>query len=87
MAAIYKLHWQIELLFKQLKQNFPLKYFLGDNENVIKIHIYLRSYSQFINDRNPKNFEKIMGIFKPSKLLQNSPVQLYSFATILRKPR
>jgi IS4 transposase len=30
----------IELLFKQIKQNFPLKYFLGDNENAIKIQIY-----------------------------------------------
>ncbi len=39
IAAIYKLRWQIELLFKQLKQNFPLKYFLGDNENAIKIQI------------------------------------------------
>lgn len=40
IAAIYKMRRQIELLFKQLKQNFPLKYFLGDNENVIKIQIY-----------------------------------------------
>ena len=40
VAAIYKLRWQIELLFKQLKQNFPLSYFLGDNENAIKIQIY-----------------------------------------------
>jgi len=40
IAALYKVRWQIELLFKQLKQNFPLKYFLGDNENVIKIQIY-----------------------------------------------
>lgn len=40
VAAIYKLRWQIELLFKQLKQNFPLKYFLGENENAIKIQIY-----------------------------------------------
>jgi hypothetical protein len=39
VAAIYKLRWQIEL-YKQLKQNFPLKYFLGDNENAIKIQIY-----------------------------------------------
>lgn len=36
----FKTKWQIELLFKQLKQNFPLKYFLGDNENAIKIQIY-----------------------------------------------
>jgi len=29
IAALYKIRWQIELLFKQLKSNFPLKYFLG----------------------------------------------------------
>lgn len=40
IAALYKIRWQIELLFKQLKQNFPLKYFLGDNQNAIKIQIY-----------------------------------------------
>jgi hypothetical protein len=40
IAALYKIRWQIELVFKQLKQNFPLKYFLGDNENAIKIQIY-----------------------------------------------
>ena len=40
IAGLYKVRWQIELLFKQLKQNFPLRYFLGDNENAIKIQIY-----------------------------------------------
>jgi hypothetical protein len=40
IAAFYKCRWQIELLFKQLKQNFPLKYFLGDSENAIKIQIF-----------------------------------------------
>ena len=40
IAALYKIRWQKELLFKQIKQNFPLKYFLGDNENAIKIQIY-----------------------------------------------
>ena len=40
IAALYKIRWQIELLFKQLKSNFPLKYFLGDNQNAIKIQIY-----------------------------------------------
>jgi hypothetical protein len=40
IALIYKKRWQIEILFKQLKQNFPLKYFLGDNENAIEIQIW-----------------------------------------------
>lgn len=40
IGMIYKMRWQIEMLFKQLKQNFPLKYFLGDNENAVKIQIW-----------------------------------------------
>lgn len=40
IAAIYKIRWQVELFYKQIKGNFPLKYFLGDNENAIKIQIY-----------------------------------------------
>ncbi len=40
IALIYKKRWKIELLFKQLKQNFPLKYFLGDNVNAIEIQIW-----------------------------------------------
>lgn len=40
VAAVYKRRWQIELLFKRIKQNMPLQYFLGDNENAIKIQIF-----------------------------------------------
>lgn len=40
IAALYKKRWQIELLFKRMKQNYPLKYFLGDSENAIKIQIW-----------------------------------------------
>jgi hypothetical protein len=40
IANLYKKRWQIELLFKRMKQNYPLKYFLGDSENAIKIQIW-----------------------------------------------
>lgn len=40
IALIYKHRWQIELLFKRLKQNYPVQYFLGDNENAIRIQIW-----------------------------------------------
>lgn len=40
IAGLYKKRWQIETLFKRLKQNYPLKYFLGDSENAIKIQIW-----------------------------------------------
>jgi transposase len=40
IAALYKKRWQIEVLFKRLKQNYPLKYFLGDSVNAIEIQIW-----------------------------------------------
>lgn len=40
IAALYKKRWQIELFFKRMKQNYPLKYFLGDSENAITIQIW-----------------------------------------------
>lgn len=40
IACLYKKRWQIELLFKRMKQNYPLKYFLGDSENAIQIQIW-----------------------------------------------
>lgn len=40
IAATYKRRWQIEMVFKRIKQRYPLKYFLGDNENAIKTQIW-----------------------------------------------
>lgn len=40
VATIYKNRWMIELLFKQIKQNFPLQYFWGESSNAIKIQVY-----------------------------------------------
>lgn len=40
IAQLYKKRWRIELLFKRLKQNMPLQYFLGDNQNAIRIQIW-----------------------------------------------
>ncbi|HLA60143.1 MAG TPA: IS4 family transposase [Puia sp.] len=40
VAAIYKQRWQIEILFKRLKQTLQLQHFLGDNENAIRIQIW-----------------------------------------------
>ena len=39
IIAIYHQRWEIELLLKQLKQNFPLTYFYGESANAIKIQI------------------------------------------------
>lgn len=41
IIAIYHRRWQIESLFKQIKQNFPLRYFYGESANAIKIQIWV----------------------------------------------
>jgi hypothetical protein len=40
IASLYKRRWQIETMFKRFKQNYPLKYFLGESENAIKIQVW-----------------------------------------------
>ena len=41
IIAIYKKRWLIETLFKQLKQNFPLRFFYEESANAIKIQIWI----------------------------------------------
>ena len=41
IVNIYRRRWQIESLFKQIKQNFPLRYFYGESANAIKIQIWV----------------------------------------------
>jgi putative transposase len=39
IGALYKGRWQIELLFRWLKQHLKLRKFLGNNENAIRLQI------------------------------------------------
>ena len=48
IAQLYKKRWQIEVLFKRMKQNYPLKYFLGESENAIKTQIWCALIADFI---------------------------------------
>jgi hypothetical protein len=48
IATIYKNRWMIELLFKQIKQNFPLRYFWGNSTNAIKTQVYCVLIAQLL---------------------------------------
>jgi putative transposase len=39
IAALYKSRWQIELLFRWIKQHLDIRKFLGTNENAIRLQI------------------------------------------------
>jgi len=40
IAQVYKFRWQIELLFRWLKQHLKLRSFLGTSPNAVKLQIY-----------------------------------------------
>jgi hypothetical protein len=48
IALIYKIRWMIEILFKQIKQNFPLRYFWGNSQNAIKMQVYCVLIAQLL---------------------------------------
>ena len=55
IADIYKDRWQIELFFKEIKQNLLIKRFVGTSENAVWIQIYtaltlylLLAYQKFL---------------------------------------
>jgi hypothetical protein len=80
VSAIYKLRWQIELLFKQLKQNFPLKYFLGDNENAIKIQIYCALIANLLMTVIQKKLKKSWAF---SNLVSFSKIHLFNYIHLI----
>ena len=48
IADVYKQRWQIELLFKKMKQNFQLHYFYGENENAIRTQVWCTLIAQLL---------------------------------------
>jgi hypothetical protein len=80
IAAFYKLRWQIELLFKQLKQNFSLKYFLGDNENAIKIQIYCTLIANLLMTVVQKNLKRSWAF---SNLVSFVKIHLFNYIHLM----
>lgn len=61
VANVYKQRWQVELFFKQIKQNLKIKSFVGTTENAVKTQIYcalcaivLLNYLKNISDSKRK---------------------------------
>jgi hypothetical protein len=82
VALIYKYRWMIELLFKQIKQNFPLRYFWGESENAIKIQVYCVLIAQLLmvvirkKAETKKSFANVITVIR---LHLMSYVELFAF--------
>ena len=82
LCEVYRRRWQIETLFKRLKQNFPLKYFLGDSQNAIQIQIWISMIAwllmQVIKKQSSREWS-LSNMMTAIHILLNSYVGLYDF--------
>ena len=58
IAALYKKRWNIEIIFKSLKHNYQLRYFLGDTPNAICIQIWCSLIADLLLKVIHKNIQK-----------------------------
>ena len=80
LAACYKARWQIELLFKWIKQNLNIKKFIARNENAVRLQI-LAAMIAFVlmaiahkaanalnqNNLSPRRFAEMLQTFLHSR--------------------
>ena len=79
---IYRKRWEIELLFKQLKQNFPLRYFYGESANAIKIQIWvtlIANLLQMVIQKRIKRTWSFSGLATMLRIMLMYYVNCYTF--------
>ncbi len=73
-------------MFKRLKQNFPLKYFLGDNRNAIQIQIWVSLIAwllmQVVKKQVTKRKWSLSNLMTAVHILLNSYISLYDFLNL-----
>lgn len=77
IALLYKKRWQVELLFKKIKQNFPLQYFYGENKNAIQIQLWCSLIALLLITFMKKQLTKRWGFSSLISLLQK---HLFTYA-------
>lgn len=86
VCETYRRRWQIETLFKRLKQNFSLKYFLGDSRNAIQIQIWVSLIAwllmQVVKKQVSKRKWSLSNLMTAVHILLNSYIDLYDFLNL-----
>ena len=89
LCETYRRRWQIETLYKRLKQNFPLKYFLGDSQNAIKIQIWVSMIAWLLMQVMMKQVKgrskrkwSLSNMMTAVHILLNSYIDIYEFLAL-----
>ena len=85
IADIYKGRWNVELLFKELKQTLQLQSFYGTNANAVKwqiwaaliVHLLLR-YMKFISGWK-SSYSRFVGVVRSALWIKRDAIELIKF--------
>mgnify|MGYP003466337155 FL=1 len=86
IIAIYRKRWEIELLFKQIKQNFPLKYFYGESANAIKIQIWVTLIANLLLMVMQKRLERKWSFSGLATMLRIALMYYVDFYSLFNNP-
>lgn len=86
IAELYAKRWNIELLFKRLKQNMPLQYFLGDNKNAIRIQIWCALIADLLLNFIRKQIKRQWAFSSIVKLVRVHLINYINLVAFLQNP-
>lgn len=86
IITLYKMRWQIELVFKSLKSNIEIDYMKGTNKNRIECLVYgrlitltmtfiIHNYAASITEKNEVSVDKIVKYLKSDQRLREAIIQ------------
>lgn len=86
IVEIYRRRWQIESLFKQIKQNFPLRYFYGESANAIKTQIWVTLIANLLVSLLQSSLERRWSFSGLATMLRISLMYYLNIYTFFNKP-
>ena len=86
VIEIYKRRWQIESLFKQLKQNFQLRYFYGDSVNAIESQIWVVMIANLLLTVLQKRIKRPWAFSNLATIIRLILMNYYDLYSFLEKP-
>ncbi len=86
IVEIYRRRWQIESLFKQIKHNFPLRYFYGESANAIKIQIWVTLIANLLLSLLQSSLERKWSFSGLATMTRIILMYYINLATFFNKP-
>lgn len=86
ITRIYKKRWQIETFFKRLKRHNPLRYFMGDNENAVKIQMWCSLILDFLLQIVRIKYNKKISFANVAAILRQVAMTYFNFLEYVKNP-